>query len=350
MKNKVVIALLSLFVISTIFGLFVLVGISNKTTEPDEPKVKDDKIYYKQGDVQKIYEDKNFLATSYNDYKNIVSLYGANDLLTEDDFKDNNYLILLLNIDECREKITDIKSLDNNNGDIKITFNIDIKCGYCAKSTKVFYIRVDKNLNTYNKVEFDYNYTKNKKCNPLVVDKPVIYLYPEKDMNVNVKLSNPKSLSVTYPKYNNGWDVYAKTNGDLIDKNGKKYYALYWESLSYDVDNNIKDGFVIKGEDTIKFLEEKLKVLGLNDYESNEFIMYWLPQLEHNKYNYIRFATMEEINNIMELNITPKADSIIRVLMLFKPLDSEINVNEQILDTPIRKGFTVVEWGGVKLN
>ena len=74
MKNKVVLALLSLFVISTIFGLFVLVGISNKTTEPDEPKVKADKIYYKQGDVQKIYEDKKFLATSYNDYKNIVSL------------------------------------------------------------------------------------------------------------------------------------------------------------------------------------------------------------------------------------------------------------------------------------
>ena len=34
-------------------------------------------------------------------------------------------------------------------------------------------------------------------------------------------------------------------------------------------------------------LEEKLAILGLTERESEEFIVYWLPKLEKNKYNYI---------------------------------------------------------------
>ena len=48
----------------------------------------------------------------------------------------------------------------------------------------------------------------------------------------------------------------------------------------------MKTGFVVEGKDTIKFLEEKLKQLGLTDKEADEFIIYWLPKLENNKYNY----------------------------------------------------------------
>ena len=59
---------------------------------------------------------------------------------------------------------------------------------------------------------------------------------------------------------------------------------------------------------------------------------------------------MEEINSNMSLNITPAPDSIIRVVMLFKGLDEPIDVEEQILETPERKGFTVVEWGGTELK
>ncbi len=33
-------------------------------------------------------------------------------------------------------------------------------------------------------------------------------------------------------------------------------------------------GFVVKGKDTTKFLEEKLSYFGLNDKECNEFIIY----------------------------------------------------------------------------
>ena len=69
-----------------------------------------------------------------------------------------------------------------------------------------------------------------------------------------------------------------------------------------------------------------------------------------NKYNYIRFETLDEINSYMPLIIEPQPDTLIRVLMDYKPLDKKINVNEQQLSTPIRNGFTVVEWGGSEIN
>ena len=90
-------------------------------------------------------------------------------------------------------------------------------------------------------------------------------------------------------------------------------------------------------------MEEKLAVLGLNYKESEEFIVYWLPKLEKNKYNYIRFQTMDEINRTMELDIDPKPDTLIRVMMEFKGLDKKIKVKEQELVKQERFGYTVVE-------
>ena len=180
-------------------------------------------------------------------------------------------------------------------------------------------------------------------------DKPIIYIYPKENMEVEVTVSTPEKLTVTYPKYNEGWKVKALTDGTLIDQNNKKYYALYWEGKG---DNNTikSDGFVVKGEDVASFLEEKLEMLGLNNKESNEFIMYWLPKLEGNKYNYIRFKTMDEINSNMKLNINPEPDTLIRIMMEYKGLDKKIEVKEQKLEKRERSGYTVVEWGGTEIK
>ena len=181
--------------------------------------------------------------------------------------------------------------------------------------------------------------------------KPIIYLYPKEILDVEVKLGNPKYLSCTYPKYEDGWKVIANPDGNLIDKNtGRNLYALYWEGENVPKQINMQEGFCIKGEDTSKFLEEKLEILGLTEREAEEFIIYWLPKMEDNKYNYIRFETMEEQNDSMPLEVTPKPDSIIRIMMDWKALDEKIEIEEQKLVTPERKGFTVIEWGGSKLK
>ena len=181
------------------------------------------------------------------------------------------------------------------------------------------------------------------------LDKPIIYLYPEKEQEVTVKLGHPEKLTCTYPKYKDSWNVIAKPNGDLIDlETNRNLYALYWEGKNT-IPANMKEGFVVKGEDSIEFLEEKLAILGLTEREAEEFIIYWLPKLEKNKYNFIRFQTIEEINENMPLDISPRPDTIIRVMMEFKGLNTLIEVKEQELVTPERKGFVAVEWGGTEV-
>ena len=186
--------------------------------------------------------------------------------------------------------------------------------------------------------------------------KPIIYIYPTQEQNISVKLGNPELLTCSYPQYEDGgWDVLAKPNGDLLDlKTGKNLYSLYWEGISnkvYDYSNTPElEGFVVKGEDTTKFLEEKLSILGLSEREKEELIIYWLPQMEDNKYNYIRFETIEEIEKEMPLQIEPKPDTTIRVLMDWKKLDEAIEVKEQELIPVERSGYTVVEWGASVLN
>ena len=182
------------------------------------------------------------------------------------------------------------------------------------------------------------------------VKKPIIYLYPENETKVEVKLSNPENITCDYPEYNDGWNVVAKPNGDIRDlSSGKDLYGLYYECSS-GFSHIEPEGFVVKSADVADFLDEKLKVLGLNDKERNEFIIYWLPKLEQNKYNYIRFLTKVEVDEAEELNVNPKPDSVIRVMMSYKGLDKPINVREQKLKTAERAGFTVVEWGGTEIK
>ena len=179
-------------------------------------------------------------------------------------------------------------------------------------------------------------------------DKPMIYLYPESITDLRITLGKPFLLTSSYPQYVDGWNVTAYPNGDLVDKNsGKKFYALYWEGRR-DIDSlDMTTGFVVKGSQSAEFLEEKLGLLGLNYKETEEFIVYWLPKLEANKYNFVYFASNEEIEKEMPLHFSIEPDTIIRINMLFKGLDDSIQVNEQILTpAPERKGFTVVEWGG----
>ena len=202
-------------------------------------------------------------------------------------------------------------------------------------------------------------YVKNSKdnCNNTIYSeqnepmelKPIIYLYPEQETNVNVELGKPENITCSYPKYTNGWNVIAKPDGTLTDtKNNRELYSLYWEGI-HSSSINTEDGFVVEGNNVAKFLEEKLAILGLNNREAEEFIIYWLPKLEGNKYNYIRFETMEEINENMPLKVIPTPDTTIRVMMEFKALDEYIEIPEQQLKTPERKGFVVVEWGGTQI-
>ncbi len=51
-----------------------------------------------------------------------------------------------------------------------------------------------------------------------------------------------------------------------------------------------------------------------------------------------------------QLTIDPAPDTLLRVFMAWKPLERAVDVPTQTLTAPERTGFTVVEWGGCRVN
>ena len=179
-------------------------------------------------------------------------------------------------------------------------------------------------------------------------EKPVIYLYPEAETDVTVRLDYAGDLTCTYPAYDGAWRVAAAPDGTLTDERGQTYRYLYWEGID-NVQYDFSEGFCVPGSETAAFLEDALAQLGLTRAEANEFIIYWLPQMEQNAYNLISFQS-DAYTDAAKLTITPQPDTLLRVFMAWKPLTSAVEISPQLLTAPERTGFTAVEWGGAKVQ
>ena len=340
MNKKLLIILGIVLFLGIITVVMIKIIRDRNNNEPEEPIVRD-KMFLNAGNILDTeFEEENKVFTNYEDYQELFE----SDEITEKDFEDNNYVLIDIKYDPCSDKnlIPISHTINGNNIDVVISY--EAACGVCAPEHEYYLLKVDKTVKDV-KVNINYKVTKKEYCDPNVTYKPLIYIYPEEETEVTIKLGKPELLTTTYPKYKNEWKVIAKPNGDLIDENGITYYGLYWEGLN-NIKTNFKDGFVVEKEKLIPFLEEKLTILGLNEKERNEFIIYWLPLLEKNQYNLIRFEEEEIINQEMPLEINPKPESIIRVLMEYKPINKKINISKQELKSPNREGYTIIEWGG----
>ena len=179
-------------------------------------------------------------------------------------------------------------------------------------------------------------------------EKPVIYLYPETETRVTVKLDLSGELTCAYPAYDGGWVVTAAPDGTLTDEHGRTYNYLYWEGEGTEA-YDFSKGFCVAGSDTAAFLEDALDRLGLTRREANEFLVYWLPRMQDNPYNLIAFQ-QEAYTESAKLTVSPQPDSVLRVFMAWKPLARPVDVPAQILPGFERRGFTLVEWGGAEVR
>ena len=177
--------------------------------------------------------------------------------------------------------------------------------------------------------------------------KPVLYLYPESETDVTVRLEYKGRLTCTYPAPDpdGAWHVTARPDGTLTDKQGREYSYLFWEGASDETHPDFSRGFVVRGSDTAAFLREKLAYMGLTPREYNEFIVYWLPRMQDNPWNLIAFQG-KNYTDSAPLTVTPRPDSVLRVFMAYRPMAEPIVVPPQELTPFVRRGFTLIEWGG----
>jgi hypothetical protein len=185
------------------------------------------------------------------------------------------------------------------------------------------------------------------------IAKPVIYLYPQKEEEVKVRLDLDGTLVTTYPRYveaQHGWRVRARPDGELVNlEDGNEYSYIYWTGTSSAFQPSLEEGFVVRGEDTRAFLRQTLAKMGLTPREYNDMIVYWLPYMESHPYNLISFAH-ESYTSVARMTVEPRPDSMLRVFMVWKKLDGPIDVKPQKIESFHRKGFAVVEWGGAEID
>ncbi len=204
--------------------------------------------------------------------------------------------------------------------------------------------------------------------------KPVIYLYPTKPTDVSISFAKPVRLTVDIPSYDSGWNVRADSFGNLTDLqpdktdcdkiNPKKlgleyakdacisgvYPYIYWAGDVKAKYPKVQEGFVVARADLKKTLEDKLAYIGLSDKEIKDMVEYWYPYMYEKDFAYYRltFFQNKEMNSFAPMNVHPRPDSVIRVFLDWEGLDEEVFMKPQALQKVERKGFTLVEWGGLK--
>lgn len=184
-----------------------------------------------------------------------------------------------------------------------------------------------------------------------IVRKPAIYLYPPSRQEVIVKVDFQGSLTHINPafKYDSSWQVIAHPDGQLlVDQSQLRY--LFWEGKYPDVNElSYPEGFCVSGSKLGEQLEQYLKDRLLTDAEIQDFVTYWVSELSQYPFVSMRIAD-QFIEKIAPLAIQPQPDVLIRVFCLFKGLLTPTKLQKPQVRKVPRKGFVVVEWGGMDLT
>ena len=127
-----------------------------------------------------------------------------------------------------------------------------------------------------------------------------------------------------------------------------QYPYLFWEGRGSSLAGPApREGFVVARDSVHSFLETSLAKLGLNEKERGDFEEFWEPRMTFAPYYKVQFFGNRVMNEIAPLIITPRPDTVIRILMDYTPLAHPVQIEPQTLVAPVRDGFTVIEWGGV---
>ncbi len=176
--------------------------------------------------------------------------------------------------------------------------------------------------------------------------KPVVYLYPTTPTTVSVKVG--AKVTVSDPLYPaGGWkNVLARPDGRLT-YSGKTYGSLFWEGQGIGDYPGIASGTVVKRADAVKTIRSQLIAQGLNATETKDFMTFWEPKIPNKPFVRLTWLNTAQMNGLAPLTISPKPQTVIRVFLDMDGFDAPVALPSQQLTKVERKGFTVVEWGGL---
>jgi hypothetical protein len=174
---------------------------------------------------------------------------------------------------------------------------------------------------------------------PMQAAAPNIYLYPTEETDVSVTLGFPSGghVTVSTPEYGDGWDVRVTPDGTIDGTHGYLFYeASVIPALTLD------EGWVVDGADLEGGLRGLLSSYGFAGREIDDFVDFWVPELEGHPH-YVLYPQDPEL--VSTLTIDPAPDSILRMILVIRPLAAPVSLPEPLVEPFDRTGFTVVEWG-----
>ncbi len=218
-------------------------------------------------------------------------------------------------------------------------------------------IHFDRDFTSGHYYEIGIAFQNNPNSNPrnqIMLEKPVIYLYSEKETDFSLKIKTAATLQFTYPVYNGEWKGTSSSNG-TIQLNGTAFPYLFWDAdlSSENFRLNWLDADFVEGKQIIPYLESCLDKIGFNAKEKADFITYWGPRIQKMPSAEILWIQNTSIDEIAALEISP-AFKMNRVYLVFResnqPIEQTLPIRRTSLQPIDRSGNCLVEWGGIEVK
>lgn len=184
---------------------------------------------------------------------------------------------------------------------------------------------------------------------PPMACEPIVYLYSPEPQDFNLSLDPQVRVFASQPNYTGSWSVRADAGGRLTNlSDGSIHDYIFWEGFSGMLPRS-QAAQVLEAGEVETYLDEALPALGLVGREVEDFKNAWLGKLTLSPYVAISFYDQTVIDQLYPLSLQPPAETIIRVLMDYQPLE-RFEVRPQVappVAPPVRSGVVLVEWGGL---
>ncbi|MDD5306848.1 MAG: hypothetical protein PHU25_05955 [Deltaproteobacteria bacterium] len=179
---------------------------------------------------------------------------------------------------------------------------------------------------------------------PQLAAAPNIYLYPEatRDVHVTLETDQGRSIPVSVPEYDHGWNVSVEPSG-LIDG---KYDYLYYEAI-VNLDAQNAEGWTIERAGIFPFFEDTLAAYGFENNEIADFLVFWEPALPRSACYMIYPQLDRQVSQMVGLKVDPAPDTVRRLWFVVEPRGTCDELPAPAIEPLARIGFTVVEWGVV---
>jgi len=176
---------------------------------------------------------------------------------------------------------------------------------------------------------------------------PAVCLYPEETLPVEVTFNFLQGMiTVSEPDYGSGWSVVAEPDGTIDDE----YPFLFYEAIVSESPFQRESGFSISREEISEWLSTHLAEWSFTESETEDFVSFWKEWLVDSPYYIIYPQTAGEIDEVVELHVSPAPDNVLRLWFLFVGSDQPTELPSYQIPPVQRDGFFVLEWGGILVD